>query len=235
MEDRLVGRRQFFGFVGAGVCGVLAPFSAIQAQHGPEMKHVTPDQALQRLIGGNERFTGGRATHAGQDAQRRMDLEAGQSPFATIVGCSDSRVPPELVFDLGLGDLFVVRVAGNVIDTDVAGSVQYAVHHLHTPLVVVLGHQQCGAVMTALAPRSEREKEPPEVQTLVNRIEPALKGIDANLHGDQRLAASVEANARHSMKALAALPDLAPVVGDRRLRILAAVYDLPTGRVNVLE
>ena len=236
MEGQPVSRRQLFGLVGAGVFGVLAPaLWTRQAHHEREAQHSTPDQALHRLIAGNARFMSGTVTHTDQDVERRMELAAGQSPFATIVGCSDSRVPPELVFDLGLGDLFVVRVAGNVVNTDVAGSVQYAVHHLHTALVVVLGHQQCGAVMAALAPQSDREKEPPDVQELMDRIEPALNGLDSTLHGDRRVAAAVEANARYSTKALASLPDLATALNEKRLRILPAVYDLTTGRVNFLE
>ena len=162
-------------------------------------------------------------------------MASGQSPFAVIFGCSDSRVPPELVFDQGLGDLFVIRVAGNVVDTDGAASVQYAVEHLHTPLVLVLGHEKCGAVTAALAPRSEREKEPKEIQALLGRIEPALKNINPHLAGEQRVDAAVEANARQSLEALIALPTLAGAVRDKRLRILAAIYELGTGKVNFLS
>jgi len=244
MEDRssvppfrTLGRRQFLaGLAGAGFYGVLAPVCrAFQGHHAPGAKGLTPDQALQRLIDGNARFTAGKVGHPNQDAARRAALAKGQTPFAAIVGCSDSRVSPELVFDQGLGDLFVVRVAGNVVDADVAGSVEYAVEHLHTPLVLVLGHQKCGAVMAALLPQSDREKETKDIQAVLNQIQPALKGIDPHLGEEQRLAASIEANARQSMKILAAQPRLSSGVADKSLRIVCAVYELSSGKVNFLS
>ena len=237
MSGQWFTRRQVLaGLASASVYGVAAPLSrAFQTQHMPEETRVTPGQALQRLIAGNERYANGKAERPNQSPARRKELAAEQSPFATIVGCSDSRLSPELVFDQGLGDLFVVRVAGNVVDTDVAASVQYAVEHLHTPLVLVLGHEKCGAVTAALAPQSTREKEPAEIQALLNRIEPALKNIDPHLGEERRVAAAVEANARQSMETLAALPTIAGAIADKRLRVLAAVYELGTGKVNFLR
>lgn len=232
-----IGRRQLLArLAGAGLYGVLAPVCrAFQGHHASEAKGPTPDQALHRLIEGNARFTAGKAGHPNQDTARRAALASGQTPFAAIVGCSDSRVSPELVFDQGLGDLFVVRVAGNVVDADVAGSVEYAVEHLHTPLVLVLGHQKCGAVIAALLPQSEREKETKDIQAVLNRIQPALKDVDSHLSEEQRLVASIEANARQSMKILAALPRLSSGIADKSLRIACAVYELSTGKVNFLS
>src|SRR5258708_6435783 len=115
----------------------------------------TADEALARLIAGNERFLRGGARSAAPLRETLADLARGQRPFATILGCSDSRVPPEWVFDAGLGELFVVRVAGNVLSPEVAGSLQYAGAHLQTPLFVVLGHEGCGAVDAALATKYE--------------------------------------------------------------------------------
>lgn len=257
MEDRAgaapfrtLNRRQLLvGLAGAGLYGTLTPFCrAFQGHHAPETKGPTPDEALQRLIDGNARFTADKLSHPHQDAPTRkapvnssdstgspLPSVEGQSPFAVIVGCSDSRVSPELVFDHGLGDLFVVRVAGNVISADVAGSVEYAVGHLHSPLLCVLGHQNCGAVKAALLPQSEREKETKDIQAILNRIQPALKGIDPHLSEEQRLAASIEANARQSMKILAAQPSLSKSVADGSLRIVCAVYGLSTGKVNFLS
>lgn len=213
-----------------------APLSrAFQGHPAADKKGITPDQALQRLIDGNARFTAGKAGHPNQDAARRTALATGQSPFAVIVGCSDSRVSPELVFDQGLGDVFVVRVAGNVVDADVAGSVEYAVEHLHSPLVLVLGHQNCGAVAAALLPQSEREKETRDIQAVLNQIQPALKDINSQFSKEQRLAAVVEANARQSMRILAAKPSLSSAVTDKHLKIICAVYELSTGKVNFLS
>ena len=177
MEDRAaaplfrkLGRRQLLaGLAGAGFYGALTPLCrAWQGHHSTEKKGITPDEALQRLIDGNARFTAGKVDHPNQDAARRTALAKGQSPFAIIFGCSDSRVSPEVLFDQGLGDLFVIRVAGNVVDADEAGSVEYAFEHLHSPLLLVLGHQNCGAVAAALMPQSEREKETKDIQAIMN-------------------------------------------------------------------
>jgi len=129
----------------------------------------------------------------------------------------------------------VVRVAGNVVDADVTGSVEYAVEHLHSPLLLVLGHQKCGAVAAALLPQSEREKETKDIQAVLNQIQPALKDIDPRLSEEKRLAAGVEANARQSMKILAAQPRLSSGVADKSLKIVCAVYKLSTGKVNFLS
>jgi len=234
---RALGRRQSLVSLGsAGFYGVLAPLCrALQGHHSRDKKRITPDEALQRLIDGNARFTAGKVGHPNQDAARRTVLAKGQSPFAIIVGCSDSRVSPELVFDQGLGDLFVVRVAGNVIGADVAGSVEYAVEHLHSPLLLVLGHEKCGAVIAALLPQSERDKETKDIQAVLNQIQPALKDVDPHLGEEKRLAASIEANARQSMKILAAKPRLSRGVTDKSLKIVCAVYELSTGKANFLS
>jgi len=184
---------------------------------------------------GNARFVAGKVNHPNQDTARRTTLAKGQAPFAVIFGCSDSRVSPELAFDQGLGDLFVVRVAGNVVDADAAGSVEYGVEHLHAPLVLVLGHQKCGAVIAAMLPQSDREKESKDIQAILNQIQPALKGVDPHLSEDQRLNAGIEANARQSMKILAGSPILSKGIADKSVRIVSAVYELGSGKVNLLS
>jgi carbonic anhydrase len=192
------------------------------------------DEAVSRLKAGNQRFVAGKTRHAHESAEWRKQLVGGQKPFATILGCSDSRVPVELVFDQGLGDLFVVRVAGNVIATDVIGSLGYAVAHLATPLVVVMGHEGCGAVTAALAAMRGPTEEPPGIKALVELIEP---GIPKDLPGRttaEQISAAVEANVRWSMKQLAQLPEAKKVVAEKRVTMLGAVYDLATGRVRFL-
>ena len=144
--------------------------------------------------------------HAHEAAAWRKHLKGSQQPFATILACSDSRVPPELVFDQGFGDLFVIRVAGNIVATDVLGSLQYATRHLQTPLVVVMGHESCGAVTAAVDALEGRGKEPKFIAALVAAIEPGLKGLPADLAGADRVHAAVEANVRWSLRQLAALP-----------------------------
>jgi len=133
------------------------------------------DEALQRLTAGNERFVRGEVTFTGLRREALLALTAEQRPFATILGYSDSRVPPELIFDAGLGELFVVRVAGNVFSPEIAASLQYAGSHLDTPLFVVLGPEGCGAVSAPLKTRDEGELHRSRIQLLVERILPGLR------------------------------------------------------------
>ena len=133
------------------------------------------DEALQWLLEGNVCFAEDRALHRHEGLRRRAQLVEGQHPAAVVLGCADSRVPPELVFDAGLGDLFVVRVAGNLAAVDEAASIEYAVEHLRVPLVLVLGHEGCGAVTAALG---SGEEEAEELSRLLESMKPALRGID---------------------------------------------------------
>jgi len=140
-----------------GLCLLISIFVTASSQsHHDETTGVSPKEAHDRLAQGNARYVAGKAKHPRQDAATRKHLTSGQQPFATVLSCSDSRVPPELVFDQGIGDLFVVRVAGNIGGEDDLGSIEYAVEHLHTSLIVVMGHEKCGAVTAALAPDSVR-------------------------------------------------------------------------------
>jgi len=167
----------------------------------------TADEALTRLIEGNERFVRGKARFPTVQKEVLAELEKAQHPYATILGCSDSRVPPELVFDAGLGELFIVRVAGNVISPEVMGSFQYAGVHLRTPLFVVLGHEGCGAVQAALAAKFHRAHEPSRISLLLDDILPGLRDISAKLAPQEQFAAAVEANVRWSMRQLLETPE----------------------------
>lgn len=159
-------RRQIFVSAGAATC--FAPLlGAEPSASEPSPRNAA--EALARLKSGNARFVEGRTRHAHEGADWRKQLVADQKPFATILGCSDSRVPPELVFDQGFGELFVIRVAGNVIDTDVAGSIQYASRHLKTQLLVVMGHEGCGAVTATLAAIDGLAEEPRFIEVSVRR------------------------------------------------------------------
>src|SRR5271165_625193 len=192
-------------------------------------------KALTWLKEGNVRFVSGRLRHAHQAANWRKHLTGSQQPFATILACSDSRVPPELVFDLGFGDLFVIRVAGNIVATDVLGSLQYATRHLHTPLVVVMGHESCGAVTAAVDALEGRGDEPRFIAALVAAIKPGLKDLPAQLTGADRVHAAVEANVRWSMRQLASLPEGQLVMKKKKAVLVGSVYDIATGKVHFLE
>src|SRR6184192_4185539 len=185
-----------FCFVIVGLLG------ATQFSRGADPAHsdqpaVAPTEAISKLKEGNGRYAGGNLQHPGQTTERRAELANTQHPFATIVSCSDSRVPPEIVFDQGLGDLFVVRVAGNVIDDHGLGSIEYAVDHLGARLIVVLGHQSCGAVKAAKETIAAKSKAPGHIQSLVTAIQPA---VEATAKGD--LGATVEANVKNVVQAL---------------------------------
>lgn len=202
--------------------------------HANPIDICTSDDALARLKAGNARFLAGHARFPTVQKDILADLAKGQHPFATILGCSDSRVPPELVFDASFGELFVIRVAGNVIDPAVAGTLQYAGVHLQTPLLVVLGHDGCGAVDAAIAEKFRGVRHPGRIAVLVDDIEPALDGVDPTLPPDALLDAAVEANVRWSLRQIVESPEWRsrPASVDRKA--VGAVYELATGRVRFL-
>ena len=157
------------------------------------------EQGLQKLIEGNQRFLRGEARFPTVCKETLADLAKGQQPFATILGCSDSRVPPELIFDANFGELFIVRVAGNVISPEVMGSLQYAGAHLRTPLFVVLGHEGCGAVKAAMQTKLEGHEHRTRIQILVNNILPGLPDISSQVSVEEQLTTAIEANVRWSI------------------------------------
>ncbi|WP_435859117.1 carbonic anhydrase [Streptomyces neyagawaensis] len=192
----------------------------------------TPEKALKELSKGNRRWRTFHQQYPDQDATTRKAVTTGQHPFALILGCIDSRVPPELVFDQGLGDLMTVRSAGEVLDEAVLGSVAYGVLELDIPLVMVLGHQSCGAVKAAVQADSTGEKLPAHIQYVADQIRPA---IDHHVEGDARVAATIDANVRLVRSKLAAEPDLAAKVKAGKVAIVGARYDLTTQRVHLLK
>src|SRR6266403_3875243 len=197
----------------------------------PEQPTVAPADAVSKLKEGNGRYTSGNLEEPGQTAERRAELAKDQHPFAVILSCSDSRVPPEIVFDQGLGDLFVVRVAGNVIDDHGLGSIEYAVDHLGARLIVVLGHQSCGAVKAAKETIAAKGKAPAHIQSLVTAIQPA---VEATVDGD--LETTVKTNVKNVVHALrSSMPVLKPKVDADEIRVIGAYYSLDTGAVTFLE
>jgi carbonic anhydrase len=196
---------------------------------------LTADEALARLIAGNERFLRGEVGAGKPQRETLADLTKGQEPFATVLGCSDSRVPPEWVFDAGLGELFVVRVAGNVVSQEIAGSLQYAGVHLRTPLFVVLGHEGCGAVSAALETRHEGTQHRSRIQILVDNILSGLPEFDPQLPPQVRLARAVESNVRRTVRRIATSPEGQAHLAEGWMRIVGAIYEIESGRVRFLS
>jgi carbonic anhydrase len=192
---------------------------------------VAPAEAISKLKEGNGRYTGGNLQHPGQTTERRTELAKTQHPFAAIVSCSDSRVPPEIVFDQGLGDLFVVRVAGNVINDEGLGSVEYTVDHLGTRLILVLGHQSCGAVKAARETIAAKGKAPGHIESLVTAIKPA---VEATAKDD--LDTTVKANVKNVVQALrSSTPILKAKVDSGEIQVIGGYYSLDTGAVTFLD
>lgn len=198
---------------------------------------ISADEALTRLTLGNKRFLAGQR---GQDAQetrlRRAQVANDQDPFAIILGCSDSRVPAEMVFDQGLGDLFVIRVAGNIVAPSQIGSIEFAAAKFNTHLVVVLGHTQCGAILATIEElQQDTDEQSPNLRSIVDRVRPAVEPLLADGDDDivgravrANVKASVE-NLKHGSEILEDLVDLGT------LSIVGAEYSLETGRVEFLD
>jgi carbonic anhydrase len=208
---------------------LLSTVLAAQAPHHGASS-ITADAALDRLMKGNKRYVAHKEIHPDNSLARRKELLKGQNPFALILGCADSRVPPELVFDQGLGDLFVIRDAGNVVDDEVLGSIEYAVEHLKTPLIVVLGHDKCGAVTAAV----EKAEAPGHIRTVVEYIRPSVEE-SANEPGD-KVHNCVVANARRIARMIReSEPILKEAVANGKIKVVAANYEIETGRVVLLD
>jgi len=195
----------------------------------------TASEALERLRAGNDRFVQGTARFPTVQKEVLADLAKGQRPYATILGCSDSRVPPELLFDAGFGELFIVRLAGNVISPEVAGTFQYAAVHLRTPLFLVLGHEGCGAVQAALEAKFRGARDRSRIEALLQNILPGLDGIDPTAPPDEQLRAGVEANVRWTMRQILETPEARAREAEGVLQLVGAVADIATGRVRFLE
>lgn len=188
------------------------------------------DGAKQLLTEGNRRFVSGDLSLKDMGVKRRKELSTkGQKPFAVIVCCSDSRVPPELLFDQALGDLFVVRVAGNVVDPVAVGSVEYAVEHLNTPLVVVMGHEKCGAVKAAV----DGGEAPGSIGSILCKIKPSvLKAKASGAAGDQLYEKTADENIKSTIEDLKKSPVISHFIKDGKAAIVGAKYHLESGEVS---
>jgi carbonic anhydrase len=188
-------------------------------------KSLTPDTALAKLLAGNQRFASQKVRQPNQGVFRLQEVAQGQHPFAAILGCADSRVPVEILFDRGLGDLFTVRVAGNVATPEEIGSLEYAAL-LGTQIILVLGHERCGAVTAALA----HQPAPGQIGTILDQIQPAITATKGR-SGDP-LKNAIIANVRNQIVTLKSSPVLANLIATDKLKIVGGYYDLDTGLVS---
>jgi carbonic anhydrase len=198
------------------------------------MRNLDPENAWKALTEGNERFVAGAPEHRNQSAEHRAGLLTGQEPIAVVFGCSDSRVPAEIVFDLGLGDLFVIRTAGHVIDSAALGSIEYGVAVLNVPLVVVMGHRRCGALHAALAALDRGDIPGGYVRDLVERVAPSI--LQGRRDG---MTTTEELEARHVRETAAQLMARSGAIAERvaagTLAMVGVTYQLDDGRVIVRE
>jgi len=230
----LLNRRRFlYGSTLAASATVSACIAPIQAPLPVETAVQTPQEALERLLVGNQRYAANRTLPVNESSQRRSEVAEGQHPFATIFSCVDSRVPPELVFDRGLGDLFVIRTAGHVIDEAVLGSLEFGVAELKIPLLMVLGHAKCGAVKATLEAVEKNDEAPASIGYLVKGIKPAVE-LAAEQPGDA-LDNSIHANVILTVNRLRETPILAEAVAQGQLLIVGARYNLETGTIEMIE
>ncbi len=212
------------GLAGGIALGASAPQTAPPGDH--PKSPTTPDAAWTQLREGNRRWVSGTVEHPHQDQARRVEVAQKQAPYAVVLSCIDSRVPPELVFDAGLGDLMVVRTAAQTIDPLVTGAAEYGPAELEVPLVVVLGHQRCGAVTAASEALRTGKKLPGELQNIVTALRPAYERSKGDID------AMVRANTVNVVTRLRADDLLAPRIARRSLKVIGAYYSLDSGEVT---
>jgi carbonic anhydrase len=227
--SKLVGR---FAMLAAGLAATVGMALASGGGAG-----ISAEEALQRLMDGNKNYVDCKlGACAAADAPARAKLATTQHPYAIILSCSDSRVPPELIFDKSLGEIFVIRVAGNVADPVVLGSIEYATEHLGSPLIMVLGHERCGAVTATVNAKGKPEGN---IGAIVKAIEPAAKKARKGYHGkskDELIETAVDINARD---VAASLPKRSKILAEQlkegKIKIVPAKYDLDDGKVTLLK
>jgi carbonic anhydrase len=247
--DIQMSRRAWFGVAGAtaaaaalSACGssatttstmtVTVPAGVPITTESPRPNISDPELGLAELKQGNARFVEARMMHPDQNPETRLSVSKSQAPFAIVLSCSDSRLPPEVIFDQGLGDLFVVRVAGNIVDPAGMGSIEYAVGHLGTPLIVVLGHQNCGAVSATLEALQPPFEEPHgDVAALITAITPAVG--EAEKQPGDLLTNAIKANIDQSRNQILQNKELKPVLDSGKLKVVTGYYSLDDGTVTL--
>lgn len=212
--------------------------------HAPSMAEIakvkepevsTPQEALDRLKLGNAHFFSGQSSTDRSSVNVRRAQIMTQTPFAVVLGCSDSRVPIEIVFDQGLGAVFSIRVAGNIADAATLGSIEYAIRHLNAKILVVMGHEGCGAVSAAMLPAADQQKEPENVQYLLQAVSPSVQSIPKIRDKKARMREAVIANVRGQVALLRKNAVIASAIEAGTIQLVGAFYEISSGAVDFLE
>ncbi len=236
-KPRSLSRRSLLGAVGAlPLASALALSGTAQASVPPQPENVlNPDQALERLMAGNARYVSGKTTPVNFAATRQA-LAGGQNPYACLLSCADSRIGPEFCFDEGRGDLFVARVAGNFVNTDILASLEYGTAVLGAPLIMVLGHTSCGAIGAAVQAYTENADFPGHIQALTTALAPAVRLATQSAKGDALILAATRDNVRlNVIKLRESNPIISERVNQGKLKIVGGIYELETGRVDLVS
>lgn len=230
------GRRSLMGLLGAMPLSAVLGSSAVQAQMNVPLPEnvLSPDQALARLMAGNERYVSGKSEAINFDTTRAA-LSKGQNPYACILSCADSRVAPELCFDEGRGDLFVTRVAGNFVTPDILASLEYGTAVLKSPLIMVLGHSSCGAINAAVKAYTENASFPGHIQALTTALAPAVRQAVNDKAANLVLASernNILLNVRNLQESN---PIISQLVKEGKLKVVGGFYNLNTGRIDLVS
>lgn len=229
-------RRAALGTMGAfSLLGMSAVTGVAYAAPPPKPDNaLSPDQAIKRLMEGNERYTSGK-TQSRSFASTRAALVGGQNPYACILSCADSRVSPELCFDEERGDLFVTRVAGNYVTNDILASLEYGVAVLNSPLIMVLGHTSCGAVSATVNALEKQAEFPGHIQSIVTALMPAVRAAAAKPHEGSLVHAATIQNIKQNVQRLQeATPILSKAFQTKELKVVGGLYDLETGKISIV-
>lgn len=232
-ELRRTSRASFFATAGLAALGMAVSMPRESRAAAPARAHPSAQDVLAQLMAGNRRYASDAAVNCLRNYDRRAEVAGGQNPFAIVLACSDSRVGPETIFDQRIGDLFVVRVAGNIADSAGMGSIEYAIDHYHSPLLLVVGHSKCGAVTATLSLLESKGKAPGHIATLVDAIEPAVRPV-LGKPGDT-LDNAIRANVAHvvaTLKQQSSIIERATATG--ALQVIGTHYSLTDGDVQIL-
>jgi carbonic anhydrase len=219
------------GFIGAGTLAAVIGVDLKDPAPVAANNNISPDKALEQIMSGNKRFTSGKVTNSRQDLASLKKVSKEQKPFAAILGCADSRVPSEIVFDQGFGDLFIVRCAGNVATPEETGSLEFGTLVLGAKVLMVMGHAGCGAVKATM----KGDPVPGSISSVLDQIKPGIKDIKGSPEDKATLKKATEANVMAQIKELKASPVLSELITAGKLKIVGGYFDFETGQVSLIS